>query len=61
MGDEVNARKTVHINDAQLANTIHTMLQASGLEVDMNVIKLIMRYQMNHFESIGAIKVVKKT
>lgn len=59
MADEVN-RKTVHINDVQLANTIDAMLQASDITVDLRVIRLIMRYQLNHLESIGAIKILKK-
>lgn len=52
--------RTVFVSDQVVAEHINTMLVAGGIHVDMDIIKLIMRYQSNHYENIGVIKIKYK-
>lgn len=54
MGGE---EKLVRMNDLEVAQVIQQMLAASGIEIKLPVILLIMRYQTNHYENIGALKI----
>lgn len=52
--------KFVFVDDNKLADLIHTMLEAADLHVEVPVIKLIMEYQTNNYESLGIIKIKYK-
>lgn len=57
MGEQPQKKRVV-MNDGQLAETIEMMLRATGHTVDKAAILAILRYQQQHLENIGAIRII---